>query len=40
MIAAAGGWYEYLRGQRIKREAEALKASAKAEDNNKPGGGG
>ena len=39
MIEAAGGWFAYFKGERAKREA--LKASAKAEDdNNKPGGGG
>ena len=30
LVEAAGGWYAYLKGERLKREAEAQTASAKA----------
>ena len=31
MIAAAGGWYNYLKGERLKREAAAADTKARAE---------
>lgn len=39
MIAAAGGWYNYLKGERLKREAAAADTKARAEGQAEAKGG-